>query len=50
MLDELKPVTAGLSDEGISRIFFEALSSIYNGDNTEMVGGNSTSVNVDIYA
>ncbi|AZG37560.1 hypothetical protein EGC80_18745 [Shewanella psychromarinicola] len=50
MLDELKPLTEGLSDEDIGSIFFEALSSIYNGDNTETANSNSTSVNVDIYA
>lgn len=50
MLDELKPLTESLSDEDIGSIFFEALSSIYNGDNTETASSNSTSVNVDIYA
>jgi hypothetical protein len=50
MLDELKPLTEGLSDEDIGSIFFEALSSIYNGENTETANSNSTSVNVDIYA
>ncbi|WP_435806742.1 hypothetical protein [Shewanella psychromarinicola] len=50
MLDELKPLTEGLSDEDTGNIFFEALSSIYNGDNTETANSNSTSVNVDIYA
>jgi ADP-ribosylglycohydrolase len=50
MLDELKPLTEGLSHEDTGSIFFEALNSIYNGDNTETANSNSTSVNVDIYA
>ncbi|QDE30907.1 hypothetical protein [Shewanella polaris] len=50
MLDELKPMTDGLSDEDIGSIFFEALSSIYNSDSSETASNSSTSIQVDTYA
>jgi hypothetical protein len=49
VLDELKPMTEGLSDEDIGSIFYEALSSIYNGGETQTASSSST-VNVDVYA
>ncbi|MGX9461903.1 hypothetical protein ACWXWU_11800 [Shewanella sp. A14] len=50
MLDELQPMTEGLSDEDIGNIFYEALSNIYNGDNNETTNNGSTSIQVDTYA
>jgi len=49
-LDEVKPLTEGLSDEDIGSIFFEALSSIYSGADPETSSNNSTAANVDLYA
>ncbi|MDD8057815.1 MULTISPECIES: hypothetical protein [Shewanella] len=49
VLDELKPMTEGLSDEDIGSIFYEALSSIYNDGETQ-TASNSSTVNVDVYA
>ncbi|GGP43390.1 hypothetical protein GCM10009347_08790 [Shewanella algicola] len=49
VLDELKPMTQGLSDEDLGSVFYEALSSIYNDDETQTVS-SSSAVNVDVYA
>ncbi|UAL41455.1 hypothetical protein K8B83_11020 [Shewanella inventionis] len=50
VLDELKPMTEGLSDEDIGSIFYEALSNIYNNGETETASSTSSTVNVDVYA
>ncbi|MCL1113138.1 MULTISPECIES: hypothetical protein [Shewanella] len=50
VLDELKPMTEGLSDEDIGSIFYEALNSIYNGGETQTASSTSSTVNVDVYA
>lgn len=50
MLDELEPMTDGLTDEDIGSVFYEALSSIYNSDNTDTTNNSSVSIQVDTYA
>lgn len=50
VLDELKPMTEGLSDDDIGSIFYEALNSIYNSGETQTANSNSSTVNVDVYA
>ncbi|MCT8986887.1 hypothetical protein [Shewanella phaeophyticola] len=49
VLDELKPMTEGLSDEDIGSVFYEALSSIYNDGETQ-TASSASAVNVDVYA